>query len=635
MKKILTVVFCAALTLLFGGVLTACSGGATHISFSLQRSDLVSVEVEVDGESVRAGSDGRYQVATGSNVRVRIYARQYGVDMSGLHVVANGKERQVWTYNSDFDSLTAGGDLYFGYVLFPDIDSSLKIEISGVESFSNEFAFENVEGTEAEQRLKMAYIKLPGSPMFVNFYNFLQEGKPFTIDIVGQNSEARSFQMKFVGSGSNDGIDPYVITHSNPFQLQYENSEHEVVTRGMQGVSYSGGIYTFSLGEIENKAAVKILTDFQDLECREFTLSLPQDNMTFETSVESGKHTLSYETSDKITVTKVMADAVMNKSAVKAYLNNRQLQLDSQSENTDQSLTFVLPSGITPSSTGGEADFKFRLTGITYPGKSVVTLNSSTFESYASQFVQPNFFAVDGNGQRSKVVGYDDAGNQIAFQNTKMALYWKYPSYNDIYYTPCDIYDYDVLQNGSKLFNIKEMVADGEDDLVIEQDSFTLRAFVNPQTHKYDEFQLEFQATANTNFVFQSFKLLEKEVAISYDFDDERVESVAFAIASDSTSVASLAWTSLTSVEDTKHRTMTFGQSVFFRLKVRGDVSQLGDGKEFTLQDSLASRGGVPQSFVMRANSDNYLVLAFPLADVFFEGEQSMQLILASSQIRL
>lgn len=642
MKKLFAFVFCAMLTLCSGVLLTACDNSKFFISFVFDEPDFVTAEVVVDGKDVEANSSGKFEAHEKSQVRVWFYAKQYGVDMSGIAVKANGEDRKVFTYNTNFNSLEAGGSLCYGYILFAGMQKDVTISVSGAKSYKNKFTFEDVdlEDETTANRLKKASVKFPGQEEFSSLYDFLSgEDKSFEIDIIGQDESARAFQVKF------EGGNPYEIRQDSPFKIQY-NEDGEDVTKNFEQQIYENGIYTFKIGEIANNIEAKILTDFKSLVLQDFPLNLPNNNQTFEIRLETLQskeeqaeptleHSFNFEKSAKIIVKKVLED--VNMTNVKAYINDFELQKDETAEDEEGETTFLIPAGMTPESTGGEDSYDFRLKGIDYGDKKFFSLQAETTENHPIKLIHPDFSSVSDESVLP-VSGYDDEGKAIVFENLTASLDWEYPAVDERYITPFDLYDYDLFEKDVKILNVSEILKSqqekpGQDFEVTLENDWVFKAEYNSSTQKYDKFHLQFVPTEDMQFTFQNFKLLEKKVNISFDFpdDEERVSDVAFAIGGTEAALTDLDWTDLEKGKSVLE-TMTFGEVLYFRLKAETDLSLLGDGREFILQQTIANDNRYLDSAVLRDEDADYLVLKFPLSDFFFETVEEMKLVLARTQ---
>lgn len=642
MKKIMSFVFCSIFTLLSGVLLCSCGSANHFITFTFNEPDFVTAKVLENDVEIQPLSPNKFEVSSSAKIRVKFYA-EYGVDMSNLVVKANGKQKEIQTFNTEFDSLHLGKDLWYGYVLFNGLDEDVNFEVSGADSYKNNFTFTgmDLEDEVSKERLQNVEIKLPGKAEFEDFYGFLSKEDPsFKVDIIGQGQSGRAFQIKFVGRN------PYEITTASPFMLelqsesgdnqteQTEEGDQQSTKRTLQAVEYEDGVYTFQLGDIGNNVDVNIVTDFKSLQCKDFDLNLPKSNLTYQVTLDEERETFNFESEAKVTVKKTMAEAVMNKEDVKAFVNNLELEKDANAPDQEDEVTFVIPKGITPESTEGDESYDLRVTGISYGEKEVFTLGATSNELHPIKLVNPDFFSVDEQGELSDVVGLNDEGAVVTFSDTKVALAWKYDVLNGHYTTPYDLYDYDIFKSGEKLFNLKALLDEGQQkdgfvegqDIFVEKENFALRAHYNSQTQKYDSFQVEFFAEENLQFTFENFVLSVKDISISYGFDDDRVGQVEYAIGNEYDDVISLKWTTL-SKDQAKVDKMKFGDVLFFKLEAE-DGANLGNGEEFMLAPTIANQGRTLDVETFKENGKDYIVLKFPLADTYFDGLENLKLVL-------
>ncbi len=657
MKKFLTLTICSLFMLFSGVLLASCDSANYFISFVFEEPEFVTASVLADKQEVKANSSGKFQVRENSEIQVWFYAKQHGVDMRNLVVKANNEQRnEIYTFNNNYEPLKQDGGLKYGYILFKGLKENVTISVSGAESYKNHIVFkvDNLEDESVAARLNNASIKIPGEEDFVNFYDFLNgDDKSFDIDLVGQDEGAGAFQMQFKGGN------PYVINAESPFKIQYQNGTEEPTTKALDYPTYDGGTYTFSLGNLENNLEVTLLTDFGSLKLMDFPLYIQKNNKTFETTFEilqdpetsepsapgeanvaalkEAPSTFNFESSAKIKFKKLLQD--VDYSNLKCFVNDLELEQDPDAENAEDEITYLVPTGLTPESTGGEDSYDLCFKGIDYGEKKTISLKASTAETHPIKLIVPDFSTVDENGEQDVVAGYDDEGNMIVFEGTKTSLDWEYPSVGEKYITPYKLYDYNLYINGEIVLNVADILSGNEDkagqDLEISfENGNVFKAIFNETTQKYDKFHFEFVPEGDMEFIFNDFQLQEKSVFVSFDFDlvDERVSGVQFAIDSAQVGADQISsWTDL-SRGVAVQRTMSFGQVLYFKLKAEGDVKLLGKGRWFILQNTIANDNRKLDAEELSEEDGDYLVVKFPLSDFYFDTPEEMKLVSAGSQ---
>lgn len=659
MKKIFSLAMFAVMAMFAGIFLSSCSGAKYMLSISFDEPELVYATVEVDGQSVQANIDGAYDTYGDSKVRVKFFAKQSGIDMRNLVVKANDTVRKIQTFNTNYDGLHADGDLYYGYINFGYMDQDVEISVSGAKGYQNSFTFESVAsdtGNEiAAERMQNASIKLPGQSEFQPMSEFMSgENKTISFNMLGSATFDRTFQMKF------EGGNPYYITAESPFQIRHaDNSLTELAAqpkyeRGRyENGDYESGIYTFDLGDVGEEDNLKLVTNFGGLECNKFNFNLPKPNMTYDVSLnkdgapdEETENFLSFETEGTITITKKMESVTFDKEALRAYLNDLELEALPSDESAADEITFVIPKGLTPEKTGGVDSFNFRLEGLTY-SEDVVVLKAQTEEAHPVHLIQPEFYVFDEATQdkSSDVVGYDEQGNVVTFANKKNVLEWAYDVVDGHYNTPYKLHNYNLKLNGEQqLLNVEEVLtsaefasqyAAGETIEKTLDNGYVFKATFNAETSKYDKFQLIFETSAETEemlFTFEDFDIMEKPIKISADlwlkteegqkFADDRLEGVEFAISESREIPSDVTWTKLVDKEDVRDENVKYGDVVMFRLRINKDVSE----GEFVLADTLASRSWYDCE-KLNVNGIRYIVCKFAISDIYFDTPQDVQLV--------
>lgn len=623
MKKTFVILASFVITLLCGVILTACQSSVCKISFVNNSTDLVETVVKVNKIEQIPTTENSYSVDRNSNVRVEFYSKSYGTDISNISVTINGVEKTVFK-NNNYNPFELTGDLYIGYLLIGQINEDSEIVVGGAEVYKNVFTFEgeNLNDEKTAERLKSASISLDGQQTYTTLYDFLtsDKDKSVSFNIFDKNEEVdKIFYIKF------DQGNPYALNAENPFKVVVGEQEMP-----LEAVTFlTSGAYGLYLPDIGIKTNAKIKVDFQNLALNEFQVVAPEQNQSF--SIEVGASTLNVETETTLTVTKLLSEDVASYDEMEVYLNETKLNLLNKgpveenqesdvgvSQNNDENentVVYVIPKGLTPFGTGGDNNYVVKVKGITYSQETFVLTANPVENEVTTSLVQPKVTCVDDHGQDSGIFGFNDSQQEIATEGQRCALVWGYSIINGYYHFAYDLYDFDITLNGSDvILNMKTYLEGKSDDQIIElENGYTLRAYFNSETNKFDKFQLEFNVSQNMSFAFGNFKNFTKHIKVGYEFNDERVEEVAYYVGEDGVNLAQQEWTNLDkgTFED---QAVVAWNIVYFRLKIKDDVAN----HEFSVNSNIALDGVLePEDYSDEQNS--YKVFKFRVSDVYFD----------------
>jgi hypothetical protein len=237
-----------------------------------------------------------------------------------------------------------------------------------------------------------------------------------------------------------------------------------------------------------------------------------------------------------IKVTHLLDYAVANYSDVEVYANDLKLAKveGSETENEDGNVEceYLLPSENTTKWTGGEDEYVIRVEGIKYVG-NVFGVSVTSEEPTATNAINSQLYQLDSYGTRQDVLGVDSEGKPVVLASETVALAWSY-KYDEIlqgYTSRYDLYDIDLYDGETKVLNIKSCLGNSTENIETTlANGYKFFATYNAQSERFDEFRIEFICTADKNFVFKNFKPYSKVSSISWDFDDERISKIEFAI---------------------------------------------------------------------------------------------------------
>lgn len=532
MKKLfsLAIIFC--FTFLSGILLMSC-GKSQTFKIEMQKlgdnKDLYEVVIK-NYDTKETKTDSVLYVEQDDNVRVEIYASRSGVDFSDLKVVLQGAEKQV-IESGQYTAIDGG--LYYGYFLIPRVESNVSMTFEGAKLQKLKFRFEGelLNNAQNAEKMRLAQIDISENdqPRYVNLYNFLAGSQSKEVSNTFREDEetlVRSFKIKFTG------VDPVSIVDADCFKYRFSEEE---AWQPVQSCTLSEGVYHVTVGSIEDAQICYIKINFANAEFSEYNVVSPLANRTYAVEVLQSESTYKQET--RIKVTHLLDYAVADYSNVSVFANDLKLEKvdGSETENEDGHIEceYIIPAENTPKWTGGEDQYVIRVEGVRYVGNVFAISSASEEDSYTSGMSSPEIYQIDSYGDRQEVLGVDSEGKPVVLGSEKVVFAWEY-DYDEIsqgYIGRFDLYDIDLYDGETKILNIKSCLGNSTEDVETTlANGYKLIATYNAETERFDEFKLEFTCTADKNFVFKNFKPYSKVSNISWDFDDERISKIEFAI---------------------------------------------------------------------------------------------------------
>ena len=635
MKKFLSILSICCMSLVAGVLLSACGGKETYKISVVTNTDpepYIELVLDQEGTAITKNEDGSFDVPAKSNIKVSINATRYGIDMDDLEVRIDDIEKQV-VVNQNYSPLTSGETLNYGYFLISNINKDMTINVTGEKLISSTFTFEvdDIEDPEVLEKLQMTSICLEygemteegevPEPEYVTLYDYIVENEnlSFTREYSESNdiyNPYKTFRLKF------DGINPFDLTQNYPFEIKTPDGQVEQIG----GMTYLDDFYVVDLGDIGNSEEYTILVNFKTLNYQNFNISKPEDNMTYTITLD--KEVINYSEEGIVTIQKNLDAEKADYSNMKAYVNNLELEKIAETE-TEESVQFKIPAGITPATTGGSLVMRINVDGIVYLVPSYLIFANSVEPMGGEQFVMPYIWAIDDEGEKIGVVGVGPNGEQLTLQGQRNAITWEY-SYNEeeqAYYSYYDLYDYDIYVNtDTKILNVKEQINGATKDVSVELDNgYTFKAFYNETTKKFDSFQLEFYCTQDCIFEFKNFVMFSKNIDISYSFEDTRIENVEYAIL-DSEDASLATWSELDKDVSVKVA-VNGGQIIAFRMTTLRD--EIG-AHEFKIEDTSICDSWL-DSETYTANGFRYTILKFVVSKIQYDGSMAFKLVPAGT----
>ena len=657
MKKIFSVLMICCFSLIAGIMLTACDEPDFY-NISVSKSDgtasLLAVSLYDGQNRIESDANENYQVERGKSIRVVLDATDFGIEMSDLQVLVDGVEKDV-VVNENYSPLVNGESLNYGYFILPNVTSNINIEFSGVSTVESTFDFQvagyddvsEIEDEELIEKLQMTSICLTygeiteeegeqPAPVFESLYEYLQKEetsftRPFsyTEDIYNPYT---TFRVKF-----NAGA-PFDFTNAYPFRILPDGEQEQNIDSMTYIDDEDDGFYLVDMGQIGRSNHYTIIIDFTDIDFRSFNIALPRTNLTFSASVDNA--IIDYSTSAVLTITELLTDTneefYADYSNMVVCINNFELDpienSESEDENGNTTVQYQIPEHITPISTGGYSLYEVKISGITYNAEQY-SLYANSVEPIANQQVLiPTIYAVDEDGTALGITGMGSNGQVLGLAGQRNAIAWgfSYDSSVGAYVNPYDLCDYDIYLNvgeeptdDDKILNVKEQLAGETGDVVKEIGDYTFRAYYNEETETFDYFQLDFTCTEDMIFEFRNFQMFNKNINISYAFNDSRIENVEFAILGQDGDIDDADWQPLSNGVP---RTMavTGGSVVAFRFTTsnREHIAT----NEFKIADTTICNSWMDSIF-QSAGENNFSICRYIVSNIQYEGDMDFKLI--------
>lgn len=593
-KKFLTSVFLCCVALFSGILLSAC-GEKEYLDLKIQKGDVGSSLYEVfvkksDGEAI-SPENNVYSIKNGSNLKIEIYATDYSVNFENFSVKIGENKKQI-IKNENYNP-KAEGNLFYGYFLIGNLTNDLVLSFDGANTYLNTYTvaasnlIDSDTGLENEseaEKLKIISVCFSGDE-YINLYDFLTgEGEKSFERLL--NEGYNTFKMKL------DGQESLQVLVNYPFKIAQEGQ----VEKPIKNISYLGNVYTVDLGDLKEGGNYTIIVDCSMVEYEDFSVDFPAENLTYSLSLSETK--LNYSKEAVLSLSKLLEDKA-DYSQAKAYLNGQELErIESEDENI---INFKIPSHITPFVFGSNY-YKITIDGIVY-NEDAYTVKVSAESNMSGFILNPTIRSVDEDENIIGVTGINPDGSQIALAGEKQMLHWaySYDPYAKGYYTPFDLSNYQIYLNDELFVDLSSILSDSQEDIVENIDDFVLKAKFNTTTNKYDDFKILFNVTSNANFVFRNFVFAEKQVDITYDFEDSRVESVQVAVFQQDGS--DLEFESIERGEKVT-KTVKCADKIIFRFV----LNELVGAHEFKLKEDYVSSGyDTPKIF----NGDGVIYLEY------------------------
>lgn len=633
MKNLFSILAVLCLTLFGGVLLSSCGEKDTYkisVRYNLENQNLVRLYFMNGEETVGEDSNSKYSVPANSNIRVLVYAYDYGVDFSNLKILVNGQERSV-VKNADYSSMPESGNLNYGYFLLTKISKDISIEVSGVSKIVSTFDFEvdDIKDQAVIEKLKITSICLTygeitedegeqPEPVFLNLYDYLTQNEDTSFEREYQYSDSiynpyTTFRLKF------DGGSPFDLSESLPFQVKTADGE----IRDIKSMDNLNGTYVVNLGNLIESSEYTIMINYKNLEYQNYTLSLPSDNQTYLVEVEDVA--INYANDVEITVLKLLEDGT-DYSNMKVFLNTIELTKIEGSESAD-SVKYLIPQYMTPTKAGGYMAYEIKITGIVYPDETYLSSVNVIDPLQGTQLVAPSINSLSAEGENVLPLGYGENGEILSLNGSTNCVAWNYNHLlnQQNYFSRYDLLDYDIYVNDTFLMNVAEKIGETKQDVVIEiKDGYTFKAFFNEDMQTFDSFRLEYIVNQDVVFTFQNFKTLSKNILVSYSFDDFRISNVEFAVFNSSGEMKTTGWAQL--AKDVGINVLVEGGDV---VKYRLTTERIAIAeREFKIENSDISAGQL-SSEVVEGDQKVYSILSYIVSDIQYDGAMDFKLVFA------
>lgn len=505
MKKILSCLTLCFCLLLSGVVFVACDkGGPRTISLQYNNS-VLDVRLSCNGERLSANSDGTFVVENFSNVRVELFAKQFGYEFSDAKVSVNNQQR-ILVENKHYDAI-GQTDTKVGYFLLPRLSSNAEIVIEGGKMLETTFQFSAVGIEDEDVSTKLKNFKLcTDGTNYVNFYDFLtgtQSSITRAVDNLS-NPQDNYRTFKFM-------LDkPNLLDFSNiPFKFGVQQNQLQDVTN----FSQEQGNLSFNVGDISSSKQCFVVADFSKVSFQEFSINFPPENMAY--SITTNRPTVSYKNGAILTLNKKLSAQFADYSALVVKLDDKilkELEMPQPGPGVPalMQMQFEIPAKMVPENE--KLSYNLTVEGIQFnvPTQSVSVLKNNQQQD-VSDFIAYSVSALNENKVLLGPLEKDDEENYFALFGQFVQVEWQMLQNEDGYISPFQLLNYDVLLNEEKLFNLKEILSDATEDsngnlvFQITNEKFSLKAIFNTQTNTFDSFVLQVKCEGEICITFQNF----------------------------------------------------------------------------------------------------------------------------------
>lgn len=643
MKKFFVCLSMAVLMFCAGITLVACGSKTVKIKFSVEGASdpLVQLVVKNKNDEEVEGRGSDFNVSKGTDLRVYLVAKMYGIDFSGVSVMVDGVEKYIFKDN-DYSCAYGSENLTYGSFTLPRVEKNTSVSVVGVKEQTVTYNFEvlNTDDETAVEIMNNTYIDPEKDGTYENFYEFVTNPES---EIVKKISDENSNSFNLRVGGEEKGDDIYDFYNTPPIALRSGGGD---VVKG-EFTFTSDGYYDVSFPKVDEKNYT-IVVDFKDLSYRQYSVTLPENNTNFSIS---GPQSLDYTTTAEVVVTKSTTRKTLVYDTMKVYINDLELQLAEGSDlSTDEAVTYVVPDHITPFSTSETAQsmYTIRVEDITYTDETFPVSIPTTFGDNEDK--SPTLVLLDEEGANMGEP-LKEGDNYIVVKGEKVALMWefKFDEEKQTYFSQFDLFDFDVLMGD--VLPVEAVASDdleeedgGDSDLdepkfqtvvttlsltgkidrtrqeeqtVEVAEGYSLTVFCDEKTSRFTGAQLEFTCENSKEISFGNYKDFSEKMNASYNFSIDAVTSVEVDVSgSDSADGTALERGTAQEFD------VTCGQTVVFRLKGTAFV----DVASINLQDDSGMLEYVEVQTYNEGN-DYYTELIYKVTNYQFSTAQNVKLV--------
>lgn len=590
MKKFFVCLSMAVLMFCAGITLVACGSNIVKIKFSVEGASdpLVQLVVKNKNNEEVEGRGSNFNVSKGTDLRVYLVAKMYGIDFSGVSVKVDGAEKYIFKDN-DYSCAYGSENLTYGSFTLPRVEKNTSVSVVGVKEQTVTYNFEvlNTDDETAVEIMNNTYIDPEKDGTYEKFYEFVTNPESKIVKKISDEN-SNSFNLRVGGEEKGEYIYEFSDEKVKPIALRSGNGD---VVRGEFKFD-SDGYYDVSFPKVDEKNYT-IVVDFKDLPYLQYTVNLPEDNANFSIS---GPQSLSYITTAEVVVTKSATRKTLVYDTMKVYINDLELQLAEGSDlSTDEAVTYVVPDHITPFSTSETPEnmYTIRVEDISYTDETFSVSIPTTFGDNEDK--SPTLVLLNEEGAN---IGepLKEGNNYIVVKGEKVALMWefKFDEEKQTYFSQFDLFDFDVLMGDvlpveAVASNDSSEEEDGgdsdldepkfqtvvttlsltgkidrtrqEEQTVEVAEGYSLTVFCDEKTSRFTGAQLEFACENSKEISFGNYKDFSEKMSASYNFSIETVTTVEVDV-----SGSDLAnWTTLER-GTAQEFDVTCGQTVVFRL---------------------------------------------------------------------
>lgn len=613
MKKFVSLALFLCVTLMSGIFLVGCGEKSSYI-LEVQQNPASNSLYEIvlkENNEILTHTNSRYQINANANIRVEVLATGKGVDFSDFVAKLNGKQKNI-IQNTGYSPIPGEGSLVYGYFLIVGLDKDTTISFEGAKIIQQtEFEFSsNLIEDEAEiEKLKMTSINFSDDDetAFVNLYEFLtsDEEKSFSRDFVnGSYNNFNTFKVKF------DGVEPFELNATVPFQINNQTAYVDKMT-------IENGVYTVSIENIEKMANYVINVDFSQINYAQFECEVGEKNKTYEIVVDER---YSYDSEGTIQINKLLDSETADYSGMNVYLND--VLLEEIVEENETKTIYKVAKHSTPLKLNGSYFYYVVVDGISYK-KETKNIRVSEVSDFADLDFSPAVFT-KLESKKQPITGINIDGSYSVFADEVVVLTWNY-EYDQVsngYDKPFDLYDFALYNGETKIFDIKPLLDSKTENVEVTEQDYTFRAILNQTSQIFDTFEIEIVGNGDLDLIFTEFKKAEKQIEVSYNFEDFRVEEVSFRIEPENTIETDFENFEVLQKQTAVSKIVEVGDFVVFRLKTGVETVSIS---EFQIQQQRNISGWVSSDVYVEEGS-NYIQFKYLISN--FQTMQIQDLVL-------